>query len=99
MLRRHKVTLEFDADQNVHILNIDGYTIHLTHDDMSKLHHFVDEKGTRAAEDIANYLREQDPTLYETKLIPMSENQNAYDVYEVLNCQFSKPVFTQRPER
>ncbi|EKE03854.1 MAG: hypothetical protein ACD_20C00137G0009 [uncultured bacterium] len=99
MLRRRNVTLEFNAEQNVHVLNVDGYTIHLTQDDMSKIHDMIDGKGVRAAEDVANYLKEQDSTLYETKLTPISENRNAYDAYEVLNYQFYQPVFTQKPER
>lgn len=98
MLRRHNVTLEFNEEQNTYGLNVDGYIIYLTKDDMYELYSYVCADGVRGVEKVVNYLKHQDPRLYDAKFTPIADNNNAYDVYEVLKCQFKKPVHTQKSE-
>lgn len=98
VLRRHDVTLEYDEKENDYILNVDGYSIYLTKEDMNEVKLSVEKGGAHGAEEVANFLKGQDPTLYDTKLTPIATNQNAWDVMEVLQCQFEKPIFTQKPE-
>lgn len=98
MLRRHNVTLEYDEFQDIYILNVDGYLINLTYDDMNKLGLLIEkENEIKAIEGVAEYMKQQDLTLYNTKLVPLGDNPNAADIYEVIKCQITKPVFTQKP--
>lgn len=99
MLRRHKTTIEYLEEQNTYVLDVDGFSVYLTIDEMTDLTGYIMENDIKAAEDIAFYLKDKAPQLFEEKLIPLSENPNAYDIYEVLKCQLEKPVHTQKPSK
>ena len=99
MLRKHNTTLEYLEEQDTYMLDVDGYTTYLTRDDMISLTGYMMEDDIKATEDITSFLKEKDPNLYQEKLTPLADNPNAYDVYDILKCQFEKPVYTQKPSR
>lgn len=98
MLRSHNVTLEYYGDQDIYTLNVDGYPINLTQDDMNQLKNDIEQGGKAGAEAVAYFLKEQDANLYDAKLIPMADNPNAWDAMEVIKSQLDNPVQTQKPE-
>ena len=98
MLRRHNVTLAFDERQDIYSLNVDGYIINITMENLVDLMPYLETGGKEGAEKVADFLKIQDANLYDSKLTPIADNQNAWDVMEVLQCQIEKDVHVQKPE-
>lgn|GEM_PF-4419218 len=96
VLRKHDVTLEFNRKEKRYILNVDGYTIYLTKKDMNNMLLPALKGSIDGAIEISEYLKQQDSNLYDTKLTPIADNQNTWDIMELIRYQFEKPISTRK---